>query len=402
MEGGKSMKPVISVALVLALGFLAPFSFPASPAFCQEKVKIGVITPLTGAIAHSGKDHLIGAEIAADRINAAGGVKVGGKRFVLEIVPLDDQYKPDLTVTALRRLLGSGVKIISTLGTGQTMAALELADPEGFLLLHISTGPSTTAKGVKMGVRIPSTMDSYAASTADALLTLRPQVEKVAVIWNTDPGHKAWGEIFSKAWTGHGKKIVASEGLDFRKVTDFYPILSKTLPLKPDALLVITMDEPLSMVVKQARELGYQGHFIAYEGTGDKIADLAGPEIDGKFLVVKTFYVLDPQKMAYLKEAYQKKAPGISPGTIGANGHEMVYIAALALEKAGTVTDMQAVRQAIPKIVPFPESMRGIVSFDEKGDNVSTFVLADFVKGKWVYLAKVFKRGDKSVIEYIK
>jgi branched-chain amino acid transport system substrate-binding protein len=379
--------------------FLLIFLPPSSG---QEKVKIGVITPLTGAIAHSGKDHLIGAEIAADRINAAGGVKVGEKRYLLEIVALDDQYKPDLTVTAVRRMLGNGVKIISTLGTGQSMAALELADPEGFLLLHISTGPSTTAKGVKMGVRIPSTMDSYASYSADALLTLRPQVQKVGVIWNTDPGHKAWGEIFSKTWTGHGKEIVSSEGIDFRKVTDFYPVLSKTLPLKPDALLVITMDEPLSMVVKQARELGYQGYFIAYEGTGDKIADLAGPEIDGKFMVVKTFYVLDPKKMEYLKDAYKKKAPGISPGTIGANGHEMVYLAALALEKAGTVTDMKAVRQAIPKVVPFPESMRGILSFDEKGDNVSTFVLADYVKGKWVYLAKVYKKGDKPVIEYIK
>jgi branched-chain amino acid transport system substrate-binding protein len=382
--------------------FFLSFLITASPALSQEKVKIGVITPLTGAIAHSGKDHLIGAEIAADRINAAGGIRIGGKKYLLEIVALDDQYKPDLTVTALRRMLGSGIKIISTLGTGQTMAALELADQEGFLLLHISTGPSTTAKGVKLGIRIPSTMDYYASSTADALLTLRPQVEKVAVLWNTDPGHKAWGEIFSKTWTGHGKKIISNEGIDFRKVTDFYPILTKILPLKPDALLVITMDEPLSLLVKQARELGYQGYFLAYEGTGDKIAELAGPEIDSKFLVVKTFYVLDPKKMEYLKEAYKKKAPGILPGTIGANGHEMVYIAALAMEKAGTVSDMQALRQAIPKIVPFPESMRGIISFDEKGDNVSTFVLADYVKGKWVYLAKVYKKGDKSVIEYIK
>jgi hypothetical protein len=63
---------------------------------------------------------------------------------------------------------------------------------------------------------------------------------------------------------------------------------------------------------------------------------------------------------------------------------------------------MKAVRQAIPKVVPFPESMRGILSFDEKGDNVSTFVLADYVKGKWVYLAKVYKKGDKPVIEYLK
>jgi len=72
------------------------------------------------------------------------------------------------------------------------------------------------------------------------------------------------------------------------------------------------------------------------------------------------------------------------------------------MEKAGTVSDAWAIRQAIPKVVPFPESMRGIISYDEKGDNVSTFVLADFINGNWVYLAKVYKKGDKAVIEYIK
>jgi len=67
-----------------------------------------------------------------------------------------------------------------------------------------------------------------------------------------------------------------------------------------------------------------------------------------------------------------------------------------------TLTDVMAMRQAVPKIVPFPESMRGILSFDDKGDNISTFVLADFVQGKWVNLAKVHKEGPKAVIEFIK
>jgi branched-chain amino acid transport system substrate-binding protein len=224
----------------------------------------------------------------------------------------------------------------------------------------------------------------------------------VAILWNTDPGHKAWGEIFGKTWTDHGKKIVVSEGIDFRKVTDFYPLLTRVLPLKPDALLIITMDEPFSLMAKQARELGYTGYFLSYEGCGDKIAELAGKEIDSKYLGIKSFYVLDPKKMDYLKEAFKKKASGITPGTLGANAHEMIYLVALGIEKAGTVTDIMAIRQSIPKVVPFPESMRGILSFDEKGDNISTFVLADFIDGKWVYLAKVYKKGAQAVIEYIK
>jgi ABC-type branched-subunit amino acid transport system substrate-binding protein len=196
--------------------------------------------------------------------------------------------------------------------------------------------------------------------------------------------------------------MVFSEAIDFRKVTDFYPVLTKIMPLKPDAIALVTMDEPASLVIKQSRELGYQGYFITYEGCGDKIAELAGKEIDSKYLGVKTFHVLDPQKMVYLKEAYKKKAPGVAPGTFGPNTHEMVYLAALGMEKAGTITDVTGIRQAIPKVVPFPESMRGLLSFDEKGDNVGTFVLADFVNGKWVYLAKVHKKGPQAVVEYLR
>jgi branched-chain amino acid transport system substrate-binding protein len=380
------------------------FTFFLSPglAQAQERVKIGVCAPLTGALAHTGKDTVMGAEVAADRINAAGGITVAGKKVQLEIMALDDQFKPDLTVTAVRRMLGSGVKVICTLASGPSMAALELADPEGFLLLPLATTPGITTRGVKLVLRVPSTMDYYATSMADALLSLRPQVEKIGIIWNPDPGSKAWGEIFAKTWTGHGKKIVVSEGLDFRKTTDFYPILTRILPLKPDALLVITMDEPLSMLATHSRELGYQGLFLTYEGCGDKIGELAGKEIEGKYLGIKSFVVLDPRKMEYLKEAYRKKAPAVMPGTVGINSHEGVYLAALGMEKAGTVTDPLAIRQAIPKVVPFPESLRGILSFDEKGDNISTFVLADFIGGKWVYLAKVYKKGPKAEIEYLK
>ena len=373
-----------------------------SPLFAQEKARIGVIAPLTGAMAHTGKDCLTGAEVAADRINAGGGIKIGNRKVPVEVVALDDQFKPDLTVTAVRRMLGNGIKVITTFGIGASMAALELADQEDFLFLPLATAPQITLRGVKRVVRVPTTSAYYASSMADALTIVRPQVEKVGILWNSDPGAKVWAEIFAKTWMNHGKKVIDSQGIDFRKVTDFYPVLTQLLQAKPDALLVITMDEPLSMVVKQSRELGFQGYFLAYEACGDKIGELAGKEIDSKYLGIKSYVSLDPQKISYMREAYKKKAPGITPGSFGANGHEAIYLGALSMEKAGTLTDVMAMRRAVPKTVPFPESMRGILSFDDKGDNISTFGLADFVQGKWVNLAKVHKEGPKAVIEFIK
>ena len=58
--------------------------------------------------------------------HAAEGLNISGGKYLLEIAALDDQFKPDLTVTAVRRMLNGGIKIIGTLGGDTSMAALEL------------------------------------------------------------------------------------------------------------------------------------------------------------------------------------------------------------------------------------------------------------------------------------
>src|SRR5512136_778947 len=90
-----TLKPFSICALFIGFTF---FLLPglAQP---QERVKIGVCAPLTGALAHTGRDIVMGAEVAAYRINAAGGITVAEKKVQLEIMALDDQFKPDLTVT---------------------------------------------------------------------------------------------------------------------------------------------------------------------------------------------------------------------------------------------------------------------------------------------------------------
>ena len=60
----------------------------------SEVLKIGHVAPLTGGIAHLGKDNENGARLAVEEINSAGGLKVGDKTYKLELVAEDDKADP--------------------------------------------------------------------------------------------------------------------------------------------------------------------------------------------------------------------------------------------------------------------------------------------------------------------
>ncbi len=89
-------------------------------AHAQGDIKIGFHAPLTGFAAADGKSSLMGAELAVEQINSAGGV-LGRK---LSLVVLDDQARPDQAVPIANKLIGEGHKVIITGSySGPTRAA---------------------------------------------------------------------------------------------------------------------------------------------------------------------------------------------------------------------------------------------------------------------------------------
>lgn len=92
-----------------ALGATALSAFPM-PAIGQSgPIRIGLITSLVGAYSQFGENHVRGAQMAVDKINAAGGIN--GRQ--LEIVVRDDGLKPDIAVAAARELAADGIRIFA-------------------------------------------------------------------------------------------------------------------------------------------------------------------------------------------------------------------------------------------------------------------------------------------------
>ena len=87
----------------------------------EDTIKIGFLAPLTGEVAAWGLPGLYGCEIWAEKVNAAGGVNIGGKRHKVEFVSYDNEYAPDKARAGAQKLINEdGVKFIMMLG-GDTM-----------------------------------------------------------------------------------------------------------------------------------------------------------------------------------------------------------------------------------------------------------------------------------------
>ena len=94
----------ITRRLLCGTALAAAISASAAGALAQEVVNIGWTGPLSGGAALYGKNTLSGLELSAKEINDAGGFEVGGKKYTLNIVPLDDKYSPSEAAVNAKRL----------------------------------------------------------------------------------------------------------------------------------------------------------------------------------------------------------------------------------------------------------------------------------------------------------
>src|SRR5690554_451591 len=108
--------------IALALGMAGVMAAPGVMA--QETLKIGALVTLSGPGAVWGQAMRNAAELAADRVNAEGGLEVAGTRYQVEVIPYDDKYQANEAVTVANRLVFEDeVKyIIGPLGSAPALA----------------------------------------------------------------------------------------------------------------------------------------------------------------------------------------------------------------------------------------------------------------------------------------
>ena len=347
---------ILKKAVVCVGAGIVALSCLAATAFAQQ-IKIGLITPLTGPGAQWGMAGKMAGEILAAEVNADGGLEVGGKKYQIQFIAYDDQYKAAEAVAAYNRLVTQdGVKYIMVATSAPAMAIKDRIEDDKIIGLTSSYAPSVISKDTKYMFRLYSTatdfMPAYVAWMKDNL-----KERRMATLNPNDETGWSQKQTTEKHYKDNGFDVVAGE-LYERSVQDFAPIFTKILAQTPDVIdLGASSPATSGLIVRQAREMGFKGRFVQTGGAGwSAIVQAAGKEsADG---LVNILYA-DPENSGYKKLITEyRRIVGQSPNEIIAPYYDAYRVLLAAIQKGGDPNDTTKTAAAFKSVLPM-KSIQG-------------------------------------------
>ena len=352
-----------------------------------DEVNIGFTGPLSGGAALYGENTLEGLRMAAEEINAAGGITVDGEKHTINIQALDDKYSPSQAAVNGKRLVQQyNAPVIFTPHSGGTFALQAFNERDGFLVMSYTSVPAVTAKGNKLTVKIPPNFTDYIEPFSR--ITMDRFGNKLGVANATHDYAKYWTKEFVPVWRELGGEVAAMNPMDYNKSADFYTGVSKVLSEDPDVMFVGGASEPTGLVVRQARELGFEGGFILMDQAKmDEVAKVSGgiKSLEGSVGVVPLDKYENEGAKLFL-EKWKKDHNGVATSETAYNYFAM-YLIAQAMQEAGTVDDAKAIRAAIPAAmekVSVEHNPYDVDGIDEAGNLGADPQIAEVVDGKVV------------------
>ena len=220
-------------------------------ALAQETVTIGWTGPLSGGAALYGKNTLSGLELSAKEINDAGGLEVGGKKYKIEVVALDDKYSPSEAAVNAKRLRAQyKAPIVFCPHSGGNFALQAFNEQDGFIIGAYTSVPQMTERGNKLTLRIPPSFAGYIDPFIKTEMT--GFGKKLGMAGADHDYAKAWAALITPAWKAAGGAVVAENPMSYNKDTDFYSGVSRVIAASPDVMFIGGASEPTALVVKQA------------------------------------------------------------------------------------------------------------------------------------------------------
>lgn len=377
---------VLSLAgfLAISLALSGCGKQEAASSNTKEPVVIGVIEPLSGAVAESGQNVVWGAEYAVKFINDEGGVN----GHPLELKVYDSKNDPAEAVNAANKLINNdNVKVImGAWGSSPTLAVLPVVEKAGIpLIVETASSPKITESGYKYVFRISPTSNQEAAGVQDALVS-KISVKKAAIIAVNNDWGKGGAEAYSKVLTGKGAAVVDTEFVSADS-TDFYPQLTKIKESGADTIIINSEVSQIALIVKQIKELRMEQKIVTTGGSNfsDAVLAIAKDAAEGMYSVQQNVaWIPDMTPNPDLAKKYNEawtsdKKPQV--GILeGAKGFDGIYTIAEAIKKAGSADDAQKIQEAL-KGIQF-DGIGLSVKFDEKGQSQIKDYLVQVIKGK--------------------
>ena len=359
----KSAIAALATALVLLGCGKSGDKTAAVPADGME-VKIGHVAPLTGPIAHLGKDNENGARLAVEEINKSG-LTIDGKKVILTLGPEDDAEDPKTATQVAQKLVDAKVVgVVGHLNSGTSIPASKIYSDAGITQVSPSaTNPDYTKQGFKTTYRLVATDAQQGPALANYVInTLKAKT--VAIIDDSTQYGKGLADEFEKTIKAAGVKVVTREASN-NKATDFKAILTKVKGSKPDVIMYGGMDATGGPLTKQAAELGIKAKVVGGDGMcTEKLAELAGEAVinvtcsEAGMALSKMAQGADFQKR--YKERFNSDVQIYAPFT-----YDAVYVIVDSMKRANSA-DPAKILAVMPDTKM--NGLVGNIAFDNKGD----------------------------------
>lgn len=334
----RPLKPLLAAALV-AMTALAH----------AADIKLGVAEALSGGAAQYGQSIRAGFQLAADEINAAGGIN--GNKLVLVVE--DEQGKKEEAINAFKKLIFQD-KVLMLFGPTLSNSA-QAADPIAQAAKVVVFGTSNTADGI---TSIGDHVFRNSVTEADVLpVTLSTAakklgIKKVAVLYgNDDVFTKSGYDNFKKALDA--QKIAVTTTETFAKGdVDFKAQLTKIKATNPDALVLSALIAEGAPIMVQARQLGLNVPVIGGNGMNSvKVFELAKGASDGLWIGSPWSIENQTKENSAFIVAYTQKHKA-APDQFAAQAYDAMYITAQALKKIKLTGDLAKDRAALRNALP--------------------------------------------------
>ena len=348
-------------------------------ALAQDTVKVGLILPMTGQQASTGKQ----IKAAVDLYMAEHGNTVAGKK--IEVILKDDGAVPDNTKRIAQELIvNDKVAVVAGFGiTPTALAVAPLATEAKVIELVMAAGTSIITERSPYIVRTSFTLPQSSVIIAD--WAAKNGIKKVvSIVSDYAPGADA-EKSFTERFTAAGGQVVESIKVPLAN-PDFAPFLQRAADAKPDAIFVFVPSGQGGTFMKQYAERGLDKAGIKLIGPGDVTDDDLLPAMGDAVLGTITAHLYSADHDSAKNKAYVeafKKANNFRPNFMSVGGYDGMHLIYEALKKTGGKSDGDSLIAAMKGLGW--ESPRGPISIDPE--------TRDIVQN--IYIRKVEKKGGE-------
>ena len=368
---------LVVVAAAIAIAAIAFVTVEKKP----EEIKVGAILPLSGDLSAYGKYVQRGIELAAEEINANGGIDGAN----ITVLYRDNEGKSDKTVSVMNALIAEDKVpvVIGAVVSENTLAVCPIAEKKKVVLIS-PTSTSSKLSDYKNYVFRTCPSDIYQGKAlSDVIFDLKPEGARVAVMFVDNDYGVGLKDAFVKSYQERGE-IVAVEAHK-EGDTEFTGVLSVIKDKNPDVVVLITYAKEGAAIVKQGREEGLDVAWVGSDGIkSNAFIEQAGKDAEGVKATYPISMVSESVTENFVK-LYRAKYGTGSIDTDVTYGYDTMHVVAEAIEKGGY--DAEDISDALREIRY--HGVCGAKKFDENGDVPPAYDLWKAENAKWVLESKL-------------